>query len=465
MAHTSIITEPGSHLTALERRATFSLSVIYGVRMLGLFMILPVFALYAGHLRHATPFLMGLAIGAYGLTQALLQVPLGMLSDRVGRKPVIIGGLAVFAAGSVIAAVSGNIYWVIAGRALQGAGAISATIMALAADLSREAQRTKIMAALGFSIGLSFAIALVVGPILQHWIGVPGIFWATAGLAVLATALLVGAVPTPNTLRFQRDTEVVASALGKVLKDRELLRLDLSIFMLHMVNTANFTVIPSQLRDAAHLPVQWHWLLYLLVLLSSFVIMLPFLIYAEKRSRMKPVLLGAILLLAVSEFSLVYSSSLLVTMATSVLLLFVAFNLLESALPSLASKLSSPELRGTSMGVYSTSQFLGVFMGGALGGMLLNMAGPHAVFTGGGVAILLWAALMIGMRNPGRLSNYLLKVGPIDEQRARAMADRLTQVQGVTEAVVVPEDGLAYLKVDRQVLDEGRLREFSTSTA
>jgi predicted MFS family arabinose efflux permease len=452
-------------MTRLERRATLSLGLVYGVRMLGLFMVLPVFALYAGALEHATPFLMGLAIGGYGLTQALFQIPLGILSDHVGRKPVIIGGLLVFAAGSVLAAVADSVYWVIVGRALQGSGAIAATVMALAADLSREEQRTKVMAALGFSIGLSFAIALVLGPIFQHWIGVPGIFWITAVLAALAILLVIGSVPRPDRLYFQRDTQVVTSALGKVVKDRELLRLDVSIFVLHMVMTSNFTIIPRLLRDVAGLPVQWHWLLYLAVLLGSFGIMMPFLIYAERRSRMKPVLLGAIVLLAVAELSLVYAAQDLATMTASMLLLFTAFNLLESALPSLASKLSPPTLRGTAMGVYSSGQFIGVFVGGALGGVLLGAVGPQAVFIGGGIAALVWALLMVGMKNPNRLSSYMLNVGQLNGEHARVIAARLMGVRGVAEAVVIPEDGIAYLKVDRNVLDEPRLREFSASAA
>ncbi|MGH8501267.1 MAG: MFS transporter [Gammaproteobacteria bacterium] len=456
---------PDNRMTSLERRATVSLGVVYGVRMMGLFMVLPVFALYAGELANVTPFLMGLAIGAYGLTQALFQIPLGMLSDRIGRKPVIVGGLLIFAAGSVLAAAAGSIYWVIAGRALQGSGAIAATVMALAADLSRDEQRTKVMAALGFSIGLSFAVALVSGPVLQHWIGVPGIFWATAGLALLAIAIVLGPVPTPATLRFQRDTEVVTSALGEVAKERTLLRLDLSIFALHMVMTANFTVIPSQLRDVAGLPVAWHWALYLGVLLVSFAAMLPFLIYGERRSRMKPVLIGSIILLGAAEFCLAASGALLVIMAASMLLLFATFNLIESALPSLASRASPPALRGTAMGVYSSSQFMGVFTGGAMGGVLLNVAGPQAVFIGGGAAALLWAVLMLGMQNPSGLSSYLLNVGPLNAERAQAMTNRLTRVKGVAEAVIIPEDGTAYLKVDRKLLDEERLREFSVSTA
>jgi MFS family permease len=232
-----------------------------------------------------------------------------------------------------------------------------------------------------------------------------------------------------------------------------------------MIMTANFTVVPSQLRDAASLPQQWHWLLYLAVLLGSFAIMAPFLISGGRHNRMKPVMMAAIVLLAAAEFSLVYSTGLLATMAASMLLLFSAFNLLESVLPSLASKLSPPGLRGTSMGVYSSSQFLGVFTGGALGGVLLKIAGPDAVFIGGGLAALAWAGVMLGMEDSNPLSSYMLKVGRLNAEHARAVAARLARVEGVAEAVINPEDGVAYLKVDRTVLDEARLREFSVSAA
>ncbi len=452
-------------MSALERRATLSLAAIYAVRMLGLFMILPVFALYAEGLAHVTPTLVGLAIGAYGLTQALLQVPLGMLSDRIGRKPVIVGGLLVFALGSVLAAVSDSIYGVVAGRALQGAGAIAAAVMALAADLTREEHRTKVMAMIGLSIGLSFSVALVGGPVLQDWIGVPGIFWLTAVLALLAIAIVLLAVPNPVRTRLRRDTEVVGSAIREVIADGQLLRLDLGIFVLHAVLTANFVVIPGLLRDRVGLAPADHWMLYLPVLLISFVLMLPFIIVGEKRRVMKPVMLGAIALLGVSEFSFMYSAHGLATIAASMLAFFAAFNLLEASLPSLVSKLSAPDTKGTSMGVYSTSQFLGAFVGGALGGTLLEQGGAQALFLGGGLGIVLWWVVAASMRNPRYLSSYLLKVGRLAEADAEALAGRLAQVAGVAEAVVIPEDGVAYLKVDRGALDERRLREFSVSTA
>lgn len=453
-----------ARMSGSERRAAASLAAVYAVRMLGLFMILPVFVLYAEHIPDATPLLVGLAIGAYGLTQALLQIPLGMLSDSVGRKPVIVGGLLLFALGSALAALADSIYGVILGRGLQGAGAIAAAVMALAADLTREEHRTKVMAVIGLSIGLSFSLALIAGPVLHDLLGVPGIFWLTALLALLAIAIVLGVVPSPVTRRLQRDAQVVRTAIKQVVRDGQLLRLDLGVAVLHMVLTANFVVIPTLLRDVAGLAAAKHWMLYLPVLLVSFVLMLPFLILGERRRRMKTVLLGAIALLAIAELSLTAGTS-VVTISASVLVFFTAFNLLEASLPSLVTKLTAPDLKGTSMGVFSSSQFLGAFFGGVIGGGLLGAGGPKAVFIGAGVAILVWLLVSSTMQNPRHLSSYLLKVGTLSKERAKRVVDQLTQVQGVAEVVVVPEDGMAYLKVDRKVLDETQLREFSAPAA
>ncbi len=452
-------------MTHLERRATLSLGAIYATRMLGLFMILPVFAIYAEQLENVTPMLIGLAIGAYGLTQALFQVPLGMLSDRVGRKPVIVGGLLMFALGSVVAAISNSIYGVIAGRALQGAGAIAAAVMALAADLTREEHRTKVMAAIGLSIGMSFSLALVVGPILHHWFGVPAIFWLTAMFALTAIGIVLAIVPQPVTLRLHRDAQVMTSAIRQVLRDRQLLRLDFGVFVLHMVLTANFIVIPKLLRDGAGLIVGQHWMVYLPVLLISFALILPCIIVAERQGKLKQVLLGAIGLLAVGEFFFAFSSQGLATIIVTMLLFFTAFNLLEASLPSLVTKLTPPGIKGTSMGVFSSCQFLGAFAGGFLGGALLEFAGPEAIFLGSSVLIIVWLIFSSSMGNPKNLSSYLLRVGRLSTENANDLVDRLTQVKGVAEAVVIPEDGVAYLKVDRKALDENRLREFTTFAA
>jgi len=452
-------------MTPLERRATLSLAGVYAVRMLGLFMILPVFALYSEQLTGVTPFRVGLAIGIYGLTQAAFQIPLGTLSDHVGRKPVIIAGLALFTAGSIVAAMSDSIHGVILGRALQGSGAIAAAVMALAADLTREEHRTKVMAMIGMSIGMSFALALIAGPMLNQRIGVQGIFWLTALMSVVAMGIVAFLVPRPVRPRRRRETGFVSSALRTVLGDTQLLRLDLGVFVLHLVLTANFVVLPLLLRDQAGLEASRHWMLYLPVMFISFVLMLPFIIIGEKKRMLKHVMVGAIALLVLAEGSLVYTAGSLAWVTISLLGFFAAFNLLEASLPSLVSKTAPSDIKGSSMGVYSTSQFLGAFTGGALGGALMQSGGAAAVFTGGALCVVVWLAAALTMRNPRYLSSYILNIGALDSTRARDMAERLHAISGVAEAVVIPEDGVAYLKVDRLELDEGQLREIAVSPA
>ena len=281
MTQVQDITSP---MTPLERRATLSLAAIYALRMLGLFMILPVLSLFAEQLAGSTPLLIGLAISIYGLTQALLQIPFGLMSDRFGRKKIIIIGLILFASGSIIAALSNTIYGVLFGRALQGSGAIAAAIMALVADLTQEAHRTKAMATIGISIGVSFGIAITLGPIIAGYIGIQGIFWLTAGLATLAILVVAFIVPNPQQSKIHPDAELIPSQFGKVLKDINLLRLDYGIFILHLILTASFVIVPLLIRDAGLLPEQ-HWQIYLPVLLVSFIAIIPFIILAEKKTK------------------------------------------------------------------------------------------------------------------------------------------------------------------------------------
>ena len=448
-------------MSATETRAALSLAGIYSLRMLGLFMILPVFALYSEELEGATPALMGLAIGAYGITQALLQIPFGLLSDRVGRKPVIIAGLLIFALGSVLAASADGIFGVIAGRALQGAGAIAAAVMALTADLTREEHRVKAMAVIGMSIGLSFAVAMVAGPILNSWVGVSGIFWLTALLALGGIAVLRYVVPQPVISRVHRDAEPVPAQFAAVLRDSQLLRLDLGILVLHMILTASFVVLPLVLRDEVQLAAADHWQLYLPVLLASMVAVVPFIILAEKKRRLKPVFLAAIGILGVAEFGLYWSEDGLATVAFWLFVFYAAFNLLEASLPSLVAKMAPPDAKGTAMGFYSSSQFLGAFLGGVAGGWLHAQFGLHAVFLFCGLAAGAWLVLAATMKNPRYLASYLLHIEALDERQAQHLAGRLTAVRGVAEAVVIAGEGVAYLKVDRHALDEAELERIA----
>lgn len=452
-------------MTPIERKIALTLAGLFSLRMLGLFLILPVFALYAEDLEGATPVLIGLAIGAYGLTQAGLQIPFGMLSDRFGRKRLIILGLVIFAIGSMVAALADSIFWVIVGRALQGAGAIAAVVMALAADLSREEHRTKVMAMIGVSIGISFAAAMVLGPVLNNWVGVKGIFWISAGLALGGILMTHFLVPQPIYSRSHRDTTPIPAMFKQVLTDTQLLRLDFGICTLHMVLMATFLAVPLALRDAAGLSAARHWELYLLALGLSIVVMIPFIIMAERHRRMRTVFLGAILVLCLTELGLLnfYDSAL----GIGVLLFcfFTSFNLLEAILPSLIAKMSPPDAKGTAMGVYSSSQFLGAFLGGALGGWMHGVFGLKGVFALAALGALLWFFIAYTMKNPRYLSSYLLNIGIISEAEAPHVAMQLTQVRGVAEAVVIAAEGIAYLKVDQHALDEAALRRFSAVEA
>lgn len=457
---------PAEKMSADERRAAFSLAGIFSLRMLGLFMILPVFSLHAHEYVGNTALLTGLAIGVYGLTQAMFQIPFGMLSDRIGRKKVIAAGLVVFAIGSVVAALAETIWGVIGGRALQGLGAIAAAVLALTADLTREEQRTKAMAIIGVSIGLAFAVAMVLGPaITETNLGLPGLFWLTAVLTVAGVAVLLFYVPDPVITRFHRETEPVPAQFARILGNPQLLRLDIGIMILHMIMTATFVSLPLVLRDQAHVAATNHWMVYLGVLSLSVVLMAPFVVYADRKNRLKHVFLGAVALLVVAEAGMFGYRSGLIEIVVLMVLYFTAFNVLEASLPSLVSRIAPTDMKGTALGAYSTAQYLGAFIGGAVGGWLHGRFDASAAFGACAVLGLLWLLLAAGMRNPPPLSTHLLKLGRVSEAQAEAAAARLKHVRGVAEAVVVAEDGVAYLKVDRRILDRDALRAISTASA
>jgi len=455
-----------SNMTGGERRASASLAMIMATRMLGLFMIFPVFALYADEkLADATPTLIGLAIGAYGLTQAVLQIPFGRASDRFGRKRMITIGLLLFALGSVVAAMADNIVWVIIGRALQGSGAVAAVIMALTADLTREEQRTKAMAMIGMSIGASFMLALVIGPLLNAWIGLPGIFWTTAVLAILAIAILWLRVPDPVHLHTHRDAELVPDLISSVITNTQLLRLDAGILILHAVLTACFITIPFILRDTLTIEPAYHSVVYLLVLLFSGAAMVPFIIIAEKYRRMKLIFSGAIALLGFSLLGMSQWYGHFVGFMVLLWLFFTAFNFLEASLPSLVTKIAPADHKGTAMGMYSSSQFIGAFIGGSGGGYLYQNYGAAFVFLISAGLLGVWWLLAVTMKAPRHLSSLVVNFHEFDAAQAHLLADKLMAVSGIAEAVVIAEEGVAYLKVDNRQLDRESLQALINAPA
>ncbi len=385
-------------MNPLEIRAGLSLATLFALRMLGLFIILPVFAVHAGaHLEGGdNQTLVGLALGIYGLTQGMLQLPFGMASDRFGRKPVIVFGLVLFALGSFIAAAGDNIWVVIAGRALQGAGAISAAVVAMAADLTREQHRTKVMAMIGASIGLTFALSLMLAPPLYRAIGMGGIFSLVGVLAFAAIAVVIFAVPPQPAAAASSDSD---ATLGDVLRNVELLRLNFGIFALHLVQVAMFVVVPVALVQGG-LDVEAHWKVYLPVVLVSFALMVPPILLAERRGKIKQLFIAAIVtMLAVQAgFALWLDSLAGVTVLLA--LFFTAFNILEASLPSLVSRIAPASARGTAIGVYNTTQALGLAAGGVVGGWLAQHQGNVAVFVFGFALIALWLIFAAGMRAP-----------------------------------------------------------------
>jgi MFS family permease len=389
---------PADRMTAEERRTGASLASIFALRMLGLFLILPVFSVYAKTLPGGDNLTMvGLALGAYGMTQAVFQIPYGIASDLWGRKKVIVFGLLLFAIGSFVAAAAQDLHWIIVGRVLQGAGAISAAVTALAADLTREEHRTKVMAMIGSSIGLVFALSLVAAPVLYGWVGMSGLFVLTGVLALGAIVLLLKAVPPAPPPHGHEKLP-----LRRVLLDANLLRLNFGIFTLHLLQMAMFVVLPHALVNHGGLEATAHWQVYLPAVLLSFAVMVPAIIVAEKRDKMRPIFLAAIFLLVVVQSGLFLSGETLWTLALWLMLFFVAFNVLEATLPSLVSRTAPPTEKGAALGVYNTTQSIGAALGGTLGGFIAQHFGDNAVFAVCAGLGLLWLGVAASMNFPQR---------------------------------------------------------------
>jgi len=443
---------PRDGMNAAELRASVGLAGIFGLRMLGMFVILPVFAIYAEQLRGGDNLtLVGVAIGAYGLTQAILQIPFGWLSDRYGRKPVIYCGLAIFALGSFVAASADSIYGVILGRVVQGAGAISAAVIAMTADLTREEHRTKAMAMIGSTIGLTFALSLVVSPWLNHVIGVPGIFALTGVLSLLAVAVVYAVIPD-----VPKEAHVSAPAgpgFARVWCDPQLARLNFGILALHAVLMALFIVVPLSLRDTG-LAVDRHWQVYLPVMLGSFALMLPAIVIAERRGHVKTVFVGAIAVLLLGQLSMPWLLDSSAKIVVFLLIFFTAFNVLEAMLPSLTSRLAPRGAKGTALGVYSSIQFLGTFLGAVSGGFLYQQFGARGVFVFDAMLLAAWLLLAFGMRAPGLVLTRAYTIQALDSEQARVLVQRIEAQPGVREVRLSAGEHTAYVKVEASGFDE-----------
>lgn len=382
-----------SKLSPLERRSALTLACVISLRLFGLFLIMPVFSLYAQQMPDATPLLIGLALGVYGLGQVLLQIPLGLLSDRIGRKPAITLGLLVFAAGGLLAACSHSLLGIVVGRALQGMGAVAGAGTALAADLTREENRSKVMGIIGVSIGVAFLLALILGPPLEAVAGLSGLFGATSLLALAALVLLWLIVPTP-----ERQKAPASAAFGSVLsmlRDGHMLVLNGSVFFLHMLLTASFVGLPLLLADRLHMPVNRHWELYLPVMVIAAFVMGACLHRMREVAQSLRIVAMCVVAIGLGLLGFALSGDHLAVLGVAATVFFSAFNLLEAALPSLVSRLAPPQLRGAAMGAYSTSQFLGAFVGGAVGGIALGGLGTSGVFLCAAAMTLLWLPLVL----------------------------------------------------------------------
>ena len=431
-----------------EKRAAFSLALVYALRMLGLFMILPVFSLHADDYSGATPVLIGLAIGIYGLTQGLFQLPFGFLSDRFGRKVVIVSGLLIFCAGSIVAAEAESITQVIAGRALQGLGAIAAAVMALAADLTREEVRIRIMAIIGMSIGASFMISMVIGPVIAAEFGLRLLFWMTAGLAILGILVIIFVTPKPPRQEFHRETQLSIQDVGRIIGDLELLKLGFGVFVLHLVLAATFVVFPLVLQQNLMVEESLHWRTYLPVFALSVLLLVPMVIVAEKMRKVQLVFRVAVVMLVLAEIGLAWSDSYLAAFVMLVLF-FGAFNFLEAILPASVARIAPAAMKGTAMGLFSSAQFIGAFAGGLLGGVLLGKGDYATTFAWLAGILCLWFVVALTMQAPRYLASKIVSLKDLGEDELEHFVKRASSLAGVYEVSVYEIDRVAYLKVEK----------------
>lgn len=447
-----------SSLNSREKRAAVTLASVFAFRMLGLFMLMPVLAIYGQELEGFSPLWIGIAIGAYGLTQAVLQIPMGWLSDKIGRKKVIVGGLIVFALGSVIAATAESMQVLTLGRALQGMGAIASALLAFASDLSRDEQRPKVMAVIGMSIGMSFAAAMLLGPMVAASWGISGVFWLTSILALVGILIVLFLVPKAINKAPKGDTLATMADIKQLIKHPQLARLDIGILLLHLSLTTIFVALPGQLISDG-LIADHHWYLYIPVLFLAFILMVPIMIIAIRKEKEKQAFLGSIALLMVSLLAMAIWVDSIIGLGICMLLYFVAFNFLEATMPALVSRLAPASQKGSAMGVYSSSQFFGAFLGGILGGYVAQVMSAQAVFAAAALVGLIWLILAWKMQVPPKSKIISLMTELSSEQQAQTLASRLVALPGVLEAIVVRDENRSYLKINDKEFDLDQARK------
>jgi len=438
-----------------EWRASTTLSGVYALRMLGMFLVLPVLAMYAASLPGAedNKMLVGLAMGIYGLTQALLQLPLGIASDKFGRKKTIYAGLVVFAAGSFLAAAADTLPLLVAARAIQGAGAVSAAVTALLADLTRDGVRTRAMAMIGLSIGLTFSVSLVVAPMIADVVGVRGLFLLTGILTVASIGVVAFMTPDPEFSKLHEDTQAQPARIGEVLKNRQLLNLDFGIFALHAAQMALFTALPFVMTQLGLEKIQ-HWKVYLPSTVAGLVVMVPLIIIGETRNRLKQVFILGIVCIAAAQIGLLSGMHSIWLITVYLIVYFIGFNILEASLPSMVSKIAPSDLKGTAMGVYNTMQSVGLFAGGAAGGLLFQKYGFVGVFAFCSTLMLLWLVLAVLSPAPKPVKNLSYPVGSVWQGNQEGLYRALLGLEGVEDISFSFDRQTVYIKVLQKGFDQ-----------
>ncbi|VFP80137.1 MFS transporter [Candidatus Erwinia haradaeae] len=437
-------------MTPIELHASWGLGIVFSLRMLGMFMVLPILTTYAIQLNDANETLIGVAIGVYGISQAIFQIPIGFLSDRFGRKLLIIIGLCFFAIGSIIAALTQSIWGIILGRALQGSGAISAAVMALLSDLTREQNYTKAMTCIGISFGITFCIATVLGPIITSKLGLQDLFWIIAILAIIAILITLLIVPSTSNHVLNRESEVIKSSVSYVITDRYLIKLNLSVLFLHILLMSNFIAIPPKLIQIGLQPSD-HWKIYLYTMIISLVTAAPLIIYAEIKRKMKTIFISCVFLILGAEILLWTTDNNIWQALISLEIFFIGFNVMEAILPSLISKQSPAGYKGTAMGIYTTSQCIGVAIGGSMNGWILESIGSHGVFLSNILISIFWLLIGYSLSEPLYLSSLRFTIKD-SMTHAKQIATYLKKKEGVFDILILPKEKSLYVKVDDKII-------------